>query len=40
MEDASVPEALFGALPGDVNLRHVETRSYPSGLVQSHYAVR
>jgi dihydrofolate reductase len=30
---------LFGALPHDVRLRHVVTRSYPSGLVQSEYAV-
>jgi dihydrofolate reductase len=30
---------LFGALPHDVKLRHVATRSYPSGLVQSEYEV-
>jgi dihydrofolate reductase len=30
---------LFGSLPRDVRLRHVGTRSYPSGLVQSEYAV-
>jgi len=30
---------LFGALPHDVKLRHVETRSFPSGLVQSEYEV-
>jgi dihydrofolate reductase len=30
---------LFGALPHDVRLRHVVTRSYPSGLVQSEYEV-
>jgi len=30
---------LFGALPHDVRLRHVTTRSYPSGLVQSEYEV-
>src|SRR5258708_2401838 len=30
---------LFGALPHDVRLRHVATRSYPSGLVQSEYEV-
>jgi dihydrofolate reductase len=30
---------LFGALPRDVRLRHVATRSYPSGLVQSEYEV-
>ena len=31
---------LFGALPRDVVLEHVATRPYPSGLVQSEYAVR
>ncbi|HJQ38267.1 MAG TPA: dihydrofolate reductase family protein [Thermoanaerobaculia bacterium] len=30
---------LFGPLPHDVRLRHVMTRSYPSGLVQSEYDV-
>jgi dihydrofolate reductase len=30
---------LFGALPHDVHLRHVATRAYPSGLVQSEYEV-
>ncbi len=30
---------LFGPLDADVKLRHVATRSYPSGLVQSEYAV-
>jgi len=30
---------LFGSLPQDVRLRHVVTRSYPSGLVQSEYEV-
>ena len=30
---------LFGSLPRDVRLRHVMTRSYPSGLVQSEYEV-
>lgn len=30
---------LFGSLPHDVRLRHVSTRSYPSGLVQSEYEV-
>jgi dihydrofolate reductase len=30
---------LFGSLPHDVVLRHVVTRSYPSGLVQTEYAV-
>ena len=30
---------LFGALPHDVRLEHVATRSYPSGLVQSEYRV-
>jgi dihydrofolate reductase len=30
---------LFGALPHDVKLRHVATRAYDSGLVQSEYNV-
>jgi dihydrofolate reductase len=30
---------LFGALPHDVRLRHVATRQFASGLVQSEYAV-
>lgn len=30
---------LFGPLPGDVRLRHLATRSFPSGLVQTEYAV-
>jgi dihydrofolate reductase len=30
---------LFGSLPADVRLRHMATRSYPSGLVQSEYEV-
>lgn len=30
---------LFGALPADVPLTHLETRSFPSGLVQSCYRV-
>jgi dihydrofolate reductase len=30
---------LFGILPRDVRLRHVATRHYPSGLVQSEYHV-
>jgi dihydrofolate reductase len=30
---------LFASLPEDVRLRHVATRSYPSGLVQSEYEV-
>ena len=30
---------LFGSLPHDVRLRHVSTRSYPSGLVSSEYHV-
>ena len=28
---------LFGSLPQDIRLRHVATRPYPSGLVQSEY---
>ena len=31
--------SLFGSLPHDVRLRHVMTRSFPSGLVQSEYEV-
>ena len=30
---------LFGALPHDVRLRHVATRQYASGLVQSEYQI-
>jgi dihydrofolate reductase len=30
---------LFGSLPHDVLLTHVATRSYPSGLVQTEYAI-
>jgi dihydrofolate reductase len=30
---------LFGRLPRDIRLRHVATRHYPSGLVQSEYDV-
>jgi dihydrofolate reductase len=30
---------LFGALPRDIRLRHVATRHFPSGLVQSEYRV-
>ena len=30
---------LFGSLPQDIRLRHVKTRSYPSGLVQSEYEI-
>jgi dihydrofolate reductase len=30
---------LFGALPGDVRLRHVATQQYASGLVKSEYQV-
>jgi len=30
---------LFGTLPRDTRLRHVATRHYPSGLVQSEYHV-
>jgi dihydrofolate reductase len=30
---------LFGALPGDLRLRHVATHHYPTGLVQSEYQV-
>jgi dihydrofolate reductase len=34
---AGIP--LFGALPHDVRLRHVATRHFPSGLVQSEYHI-
>ena len=34
---AGIP--LFGPLPRDIVLRHVETRQYASGLVQSEYVV-
>jgi dihydrofolate reductase len=30
---------LFGSLPGDIRLRHVATRQYPSGLVSSEYVI-
>lgn len=30
---------LFGPLEADISVRHLETRSFPSGLVQSRYAV-
>src|SRR5438552_99516 len=30
---------LFGTLPSDIRLRHVATRQYPSGLVQTEYHV-
>ena len=30
---------LFGAVPHDIRLRHVATRHYPSGLVQSEYHI-
>jgi dihydrofolate reductase len=30
---------LFGTVPHDIRLRHVATRHYPSGLVQSEYQV-
>lgn len=31
---------LFGALPGDIRLRHIGTRAYSNGLVQTRYEVR
>jgi dihydrofolate reductase len=34
---AGIP--LFGPVPRDINLRHVATRSYPGGLVQSEYEI-
>jgi dihydrofolate reductase len=30
---------LFGSLPSDVRLRHIATRDFPSGLVQSEYVI-
>jgi dihydrofolate reductase len=30
---------LFGALPHDIRLRHIMTRHFPSGLVQSEYHI-
>jgi dihydrofolate reductase len=30
---------LFGAIPHDIQLRHIATKSYPSGLVSSEYHV-
>jgi dihydrofolate reductase len=30
---------LFGALPSDISLRHIQTRHYPSGLVKSEYEI-
>ncbi len=34
---AGIP--LFGTTPNDIRLRHIATRSYPSGLVRSEYEV-
>jgi dihydrofolate reductase len=31
---------LFGTLPRDIRLRHIATRHYPSGLVQSEYEIQ
>ena len=30
---------LFGTLPHDIPLKHISTRHFPSGLVQTEYAV-
>jgi dihydrofolate reductase len=30
---------LFGGLPSDIRLRHITTRDFPSGLVQSEYEI-
>ena len=30
---------LFGTLPQDIRLHHVQTRHYPSGLVSSEYRI-
>lgn len=34
---AGIP--LFGSLPHDIRLRHIATRSYSGGLVQSEYEI-
>jgi dihydrofolate reductase len=31
---------LFGELPGDIHLDHIETKAFRSGFVQSHYELR
>jgi hypothetical protein len=31
--------SLFGKLPHDVRLKHVATRTFPGGLVQTEYSV-
>jgi dihydrofolate reductase len=31
--------SIFGAVDGDILLQHIATRTYPSGLVQSEYAI-
>lgn len=31
--------SLFGPIDGDISLKHIETKSFPSGLVQSKYSV-
>ncbi|HET9846209.1 MAG TPA: dihydrofolate reductase family protein [Nitrospira sp.] len=30
---------LFGSLPRDIRLRHITTRTYPGGMVQTEYAI-
>jgi hypothetical protein len=30
---------LFGTVPHDIRLRHINTKQYPSGLVSSEYEV-
>jgi riboflavin biosynthesis pyrimidine reductase len=30
---------LFGSLPHDVRLRHVATRTFPGGMVQTEYSI-
>jgi dihydrofolate reductase len=30
---------LFGSLPCDIRLRHIATRTYPGGMVQSEYHI-
>jgi dihydrofolate reductase len=36
---AGIPLFFFGPVPRDINLRHVATRSYKGGLVQSEYEI-
>jgi dihydrofolate reductase len=31
---------LFGSVPRDIRLRHIATRTYPGGMVQSEYQIK